>query len=87
MTPEEQEEETNMGLIIGHAYSITMVVDLPVDTAKGDLKLVASRIHNNHLRMVRLRNPWGQGEWRGPFCDGSPVRMQYEIVNYFYFVH
>ena len=21
--------------------------------------------------MVKMRNPWGQGEWKGDFCDGS----------------
>lgn len=73
MTPEEQEEETSMGLIIGHAYAITMVIDLPIEVSKTDAKYAQSKVNNGHLRMVRLRNPWGQGEWRGPFCDGSPV--------------
>jgi len=54
----ERENELPNGLIKGHAYSVTSVVEIDV--------------RGRHLPMLRLRNPWsGTSEWKGPWCDGS----------------
>ncbi|KAK3985790.1 cysteine proteinase [Cladorrhinum sp. PSN332] len=52
------------GLALGHAYSILKAVE-EVDE------------NGNKVRLVKIRNPWGQrasngvGEWNGPWSDGS----------------
>ncbi|XP_044292780.1 calpain-3 isoform X1 [Varanus komodoensis] len=65
------------GLVTGHAYSVTAVEEI---TFKGD-----------KIKLVRLRNPWGQVEWNGPWSDSSEewnsidnevkVRLQYKIAE------
>ena len=46
-----------LGLIPGHAYTCLEVKE--VTTKSGKVKL------------VHLRNPWGNGEWSGEWCDSS----------------
>ncbi|KAA3674706.1 calpain, invertebrate [Paragonimus westermani] len=54
----ELEGRGPMGLITGHAYSIT------------DVRRVTSR--SGPVELVRLRNPWGnEEEWVGPWSDQS----------------
>ena len=45
------------GLVPGHAYTCLGVKE--VNTSNGKVKL------------VHLRNPWGNGEWSGDWCDSS----------------
>jgi hypothetical protein len=54
----ESEEHMN-GIVGGHAYSILHAVEVPAGDEGGELHL------------VQLRNPWGHGEWKGPWSDGS----------------
>ncbi|CAL8074488.1 unnamed protein product [Calicophoron daubneyi] len=68
-SPEEQETETELGLIVGHAYAVTRICAFPCrdkqkseETASGEAQLI---------RLVQLINPWGQAKWRGPFADCS----------------
>ncbi|EOD43606.1 putative calpain family cysteine protease protein [Neofusicoccum parvum UCRNP2] len=55
---------SRIGLAYGHAYSILKAVEVE-DESGGKVKL------------VRIRNPWGhkdstgEGEWNGPWSDGS----------------
>ncbi|KAM9842722.1 calpain-1 catalytic subunit-like isoform 1-T3 [Aulostomus maculatus] len=47
------------GLVQGHAYAVTGVKEV---MSRGQL-----------VRLVRLWNPWGQGEWKGDWSDQSPL--------------
>ncbi|XP_018423573.1 PREDICTED: calpain-13-like [Nanorana parkeri] len=47
------------GLVQSHAYCIT-------DTTQVEMK-------DGFVKLIRLWNPWGQGEWRGAWNDKSPT--------------
>lgn len=53
------ETELSNGLYTGHAYSITSVTAVELKRKKGTVCL------------LRLRNPWGKGEWNGSWSDRS----------------
>ncbi|KAK0056938.1 calpain-9, partial [Biomphalaria pfeifferi] len=50
------------GLVGGHAYSITGFKEIQLRPAR--------------VELVRLRNPWGHGEWKGAWSDHSPEMKQ-----------
>ncbi|CAB0039932.1 unnamed protein product [Trichogramma brassicae] len=61
--PSVLEAETPQGLIRGHAYSITCVKHVEIQTPN----------QSGKIPLLRLRNPWGnEAEWNGPWSDGSP---------------
>uniref|UniRef100_A0A669EBN0 Calpain-2 catalytic subunit n=1 Tax=Oreochromis niloticus TaxID=8128 RepID=A0A669EBN0_ORENI len=53
----ETEAVTSLKLVKGHAYSVTG----------------AEEVHfkGQQVQLVRIRNPWGEVEWTGPWSDGS----------------
>ncbi|XP_055014496.1 calpain-9 [Boleophthalmus pectinirostris] len=53
----ESEARTSTGLVKGHAYSITGMEEVEYQGRK--------------VRLIRIRNPWGQVEWNGPWSDNS----------------
>ncbi|XP_037534221.1 calpain-2 catalytic subunit [Nematolebias whitei] len=53
----ESEAVTALKLVKGHAYSVTGAEEV---TARG-----------RPVQLVRIRNPWGEVEWTGPWSDGS----------------
>ena len=56
-----------MGLIAGHAYSME------------DYKTVSYR--GKKTQLVKLRNPWGEGEWTGDWGDDdleSPDKRKFK---------
>ncbi|XP_076458518.1 calpain-9-like [Babylonia areolata] len=53
----QSEVEMANGLYMGHAYSITAFQQL--ESTQGV------------VRLIRMRNPWGRGEWKGPWSDNS----------------
>uniref|UniRef100_A0A8C9U3D0 Calpain-3 n=1 Tax=Scleropages formosus TaxID=113540 RepID=A0A8C9U3D0_SCLFO len=55
LVPARFETRTATGLVKGHAYSVTGVEEQK----------------ETRIRLVRLRNPWGQVEWNGPWSDNS----------------
>ncbi|POI36117.1 hypothetical protein CIB84_000134, partial [Bambusicola thoracicus] len=75
--PMQYETRMSCGLVKGHAYSVTAVEET---TYKGE-----------KIRLVRLRNPWGQVEWNGPWSDKSEewnfideeekTRLQHKIAE------
>ncbi|NXX06803.1 CAN3 protein, partial [Larus smithsonianus] len=77
IVPMQYETRMSCGLVKGHAYSVTAVEET---TFKG-----------KKIRLVRLRNPWGQVEWNGPWSDKSEewnfvneaekIRLQHKIVE------
>lgn len=50
------------GIVTGHAYSL-------ISTHR----LKHGKNNNRELRLIKLRNPWGSGEWTGSWSDGSPL--------------
>ncbi|ESP04935.1 hypothetical protein LOTGIDRAFT_205978 [Lottia gigantea] len=63
---DEMEASTSSGLVKGHAYGITAVKNVHLEGSG-----LFGLFNRDKLPMVRLRNPWGQGEWKGAFSDGS----------------
>ncbi len=70
------EAEAGMGLHMGHAYSFLGVGTIKDDDAAG-----------GEVQLVRLRNPWGHGEWEGAYGDRTDERerdeIQKELEKYF----
>ncbi|XP_026085277.1 calpain-3-like isoform X1 [Carassius auratus] len=60
LVPARFETRTTTGLVKGHAYSVTAVEECKQSQQK-----------ETKVRLVRLRNPWGQVEWNGPWSDNS----------------
>lgn len=54
----ESEARTPLGLIKGHAYTVTGLDQV--------------NFHGQRIKLIRVRNPWGQVEWNGPWSDSSP---------------
>jgi len=48
------------GLIMNHAYSISDVCEIK-----------NTENPKEPFQLIRLRNPWGKGEWTGEWSDGS----------------
>lgn len=59
--PNVTEKVKDNGLVMGHAYSITKVKLVEITTPRITGK----------IPLLRLRNPWGEGEWTGPWSDRS----------------
>ncbi|KAJ8285132.1 hypothetical protein COCON_G00039820 [Conger conger] len=60
----DSEAITSRKLVKGHAYSVTGADEVEYD---GDM-----------VKLIRIRNPWGQVEWTGPWSDDS---MQWRQVS------
>nr|XP_009684435.1 PREDICTED: calpain-13 isoform X1 [Struthio camelus australis] len=64
--------ELRNGIVQGHAYTVT-----------GATKI---RYKNGWVYIIRIWNPWGHGEWKGPWSDESPewdhVEPKYKEVLY-----
>uniref|UniRef100_A0A8C0UBA0 Calpain-3 n=1 Tax=Cyanistes caeruleus TaxID=156563 RepID=A0A8C0UBA0_CYACU len=77
IVPMQYETRMSCGLVKGHAYSVTAVEET---VFKGE-----------KIRLVRLRNPWGQVEWNGAWSDKSEewdsvneaekIRLQHKVVE------
>jgi len=58
--PHEVEAKKDNGLICGHAYSITGATSFLVND-------------EDIYHCIRIRNPWGQVEWKGKFSDNDEI--------------
>uniref|UniRef100_A0A672GGM2 Calpain 5b n=1 Tax=Salarias fasciatus TaxID=181472 RepID=A0A672GGM2_SALFA len=64
-TVEDMEARLDCGLVKGHAYAVTDV--RKVRLGHGLLAFFKSE----KLHMIRMRNPWGEKEWSGPWSDSN----------------
>ncbi|OWK63115.1 Calpain-9 [Lonchura striata] len=53
----ESEARTPFGLVKGHAYSVTGIEEVSY--------------RGRQVQLIRIRNPWGEVEWNGPWSDNS----------------
>ena len=54
------------GLILNHAYGLNDIMEFDDPDHKGQ-----------KLRLLRLRNPWGNSEWNGAWSDKSQEMKEY----------
>ncbi|KAK3548478.1 hypothetical protein QTP70_013309 [Hemibagrus guttatus] len=64
-TQADMEARLECGLVKGHAYAVTDVHK--VRLGHGLLAFFKSE----KLTMIRMRNPWGEKEWNGPWSDST----------------
>ncbi|KAJ1399835.1 hypothetical protein B484DRAFT_245813 [Ochromonadaceae sp. CCMP2298] len=62
------EADAGNGLHMGHAYSLLGLDEIDIGTPG----------QPNTVRLVKLRNPWGRGEWEGAYGDRSDEREKYK---------
>jgi len=69
---DKQEKKT--GIVANHAYSLLGATEL-VETSPGNWKKLNYGSHTNNKvqRLVKLRNPWGKGEWKGAWADDDSL--------------
>ncbi|XP_060903155.1 calpain-5-like [Labrus mixtus] len=64
-TAADMEARLDCGLVKGHAYAVTDVRRVRLGHG------LLAYFRSDKLTMIRMRNPWGQREWNGPWSDGS----------------
>uniref|UniRef100_A0A2K6FD50 Calpain-3 n=1 Tax=Propithecus coquereli TaxID=379532 RepID=A0A2K6FD50_PROCO len=77
IVPVQYETRMACGLVKGHAYSVT--------------GLEETLFKDEKVKLVRLRNPWGQVEWNGSWSDGwkdwsfvdkdEKARLQHQVTE------
>ncbi|KAF4101066.1 hypothetical protein G5714_017498 [Onychostoma macrolepis] len=65
MSQADMEARLDCGLVKGHAYAVTDVRKVRLGTG------LLAFFKSEKLSMIRMRNPWGQREWNGPWSDSS----------------
>ncbi|KAK5887544.1 hypothetical protein CesoFtcFv8_016140 [Champsocephalus esox] len=63
--PHEIELKMSNGLVKGHAYSVTAVKKVRLGHG------LLAYFKNETISLIRMRNPWGQTEWKGAWSDTS----------------
>ena len=55
-------DKSKTGVVLGHAYTL--------------IKVVTLHFNGQKHRLVQLRNPWGEGEFKGKWSDYDPTWAQ-----------
>ncbi|KAI6661909.1 Calpain-5 [Oopsacas minuta] len=63
--PDGEQKTLPQGLVTGHTYSLTNIHDMRLNRG------LFAIFKRERMAMIRLRNPWGELEWTGPWSDGS----------------
>ncbi|XP_041663297.1 calpain-5-like [Cheilinus undulatus] len=61
----DMEAKLDCGLVKGHAYAVTDVRRVRLGHG------LLAYFRSDKLTMIRMRNPWGEKEWNGPWSDSS----------------
>lgn len=73
----EDNEPLECGLVRGHMYAISAIKRLCLDANySGLMSLLFNKPEK--VMMLRLQNPWGEVEWKGPWSDGSE---QWKLIS------
>ncbi|XP_034557645.1 calpain-5-like [Notolabrus celidotus] len=64
-TAADMEAKLDCGLVKGHAYAVTDVRRVRLGHG------LLAYFRSDKLEMIRMRNPWGEREWNGPWSDSS----------------
>ena len=56
---DNKDMEGSSGVVSGHAYSLISIHELHHE--------------GKEIKLLKLRNPWGHGEWQGDWSDHSPL--------------
>jgi calpain-15 len=66
-------QDRNNGIVGNHVYSLLSVVELIQTDGEFVIFEGGDGAWNpDTVKLVKLRNPWGNGEWVGPWHDGDP---------------
>ena len=64
------ESACDNGLLKGHAYSVTGLYDVELENSNDPSE------RGSTVRLIRIRNPWGEKEWNGRWSDDSSEWMK-----------
>ena len=71
-TDEVTTDPKNTILVNGHAYSLISVFEIVNDGHQKRLLGPQEKSNPNNARIVKLRNPWGEGVWKGAWRYDDP---------------
>lgn len=69
--------DENTGIYAGHAYSILEIIEIPDESLKDKLNSNGNpKTHLTH-RILKLRNPWGYGEWKLNWSENEEYNSKF----------